>query len=383
MKQFIYIILATMLVASCQPKDENPTDVPGIKAKIAEKKTELKALETEIKDLQADLAKLEPKKEEKVVVTVEPIAMKAFNAFSTVQANVVSDEVVMASSETGGRILVMNVREGQYVKRGQMIAKVDLVSLEKQLDEIRTNLAFATTVYDRQKRLWEQEIGSEIQYLQAKNNKEQLENGIETLKTQLAKANVYAPISGVVDKEFLKAGEMAGPGAPIVQILNTSKIKVVADIPETNIQNIKKGDMVEVSLPALDITMNKKISLIGRSVDPANRTFKVEVDIDNSKGLIKPNLLAELKFNSMSKKDVITVPVDLIQEGVDGEKFVYVTKSDGATTVATKKFIDTAESFEGNIIVTEGLTIQDNIIVNGSTAVREGMQLIITNTTDK
>lgn len=381
MKNYLIITLAIIMVASCQPPKPAPTDVAGIKVLIKEKNAAIKEIEQEVRNLEEELLKLEPRKIEKIVVTTAPVSKSTFEAFTKVQATVVSDEMVYASSETGGRILNTYVKEGQYVSKGQKIAKLDLVSMEKQLDELNTNLAFATTIYERQAKLWEKNIGSEIQYLQAKNNKEQLENGIKTLNTQLAKANVYAPISGVVDKEFLKAGEMSSPGMPIVQILNTRKIKIVADIPETNLQDVKKGDVVEVYLPALNKTLSKKITLVGRSIDPSNRTFKIEIELDNSDGMLKPNLLSEVTFKSLSVKEAISIPVDIIQETVSGDKYVYVTKVEGQNIIATRKAVTVGDSYDGNIIIETGLDLGDQLIINGSTAAREGTELTISNPT--
>lgn len=381
MKNYLIIILAALFVVSCKSPTAEPTDIKGYKSLIAEKKAAIKTLEMEVEQLQASLSKLEPKKEEKIVVTVAPVSQSTFEAFTQVQANVIADETVFASSETGGRIISTFVKEGQNVSKGQKIAQLDLESLEKQLNSLNTNLAFATTVYDRQAKLWNQNIGSEIQYLQAKNNKEQLEDAIATLKTQMTKANVYAPISGIVDKEFLKAGEMSGPGTPIVQILNTRKIKIIADIPETNIRDVKKGDVVDVYFPALDKTLSKRITLVGRTIDPSNRTFKIEIETSNNDGLLKPNLLAEVTFKSLSKKDAISIPVDIIQETVDGKKYVYTVKQESGKNIATQKMIQTAESYDGQMVVTEGINTTDQVIINGSTSVREGMELIISNST--
>ncbi len=379
MKYYILSTLAILLLFSCQAPEVWPEDIDGKKTLLKEKRTELQALQADIDKLNTEIEVLEPKKVDKAVVDLRTISPSTFNSFVSVQANVVSDDMAMASSETGGRILSVNVEEGQYVKRGNLIARVDLQSLEKQKDELVTNLNFATTVFERQKRLWDQEIGSELQYLEAKTNKERIEKGIAQIETQLAKANVYAPISGIIDREFLSAGEMAAPGAPIVQILNTSKIKIVADIPERNLQSVKRGDQVEIYFPAIDKTITERISLVGRSIDPSNRTFKIEMNTSTMGGLLKPNLLAEVKFNDLSIKDAIVIPVDIIQENVDGQKYVYVGKKDQGKTIAEKVVIETEDSYDSEIVITQGLKEGDMLLVKGHKSVKNGTELIVNN----
>ena len=211
----------------------------------------------------------------------------------------------MASSETGGRITYLKAKEGQSVKKGQLIAKVDLDAIDKQVDEIKTSLSLAKDTYERQKRLWEQNIGSEIQYLQTKNNVDRLEQSLKTLDFQKTKANVYAPISGAIDKVMLKEGEMSSPGLPIVEILNTYKVKVVANLPENYLGKVKRGQYVDIHFPAIDLDKKAKITLVGRSIDSANRTFKIEIEMSNHNQVLKPNLLAIVKINDLTIDDAL------------------------------------------------------------------------------
>jgi RND family efflux transporter MFP subunit len=289
-----------------------------------------------------------------------------------VQASVLSDVEVFVSSETGGRLLSVRVKEGQYVKKGQLIAKVDLKSLSDQKAELETSMALAKDVYDRQKRLWDKNIGSEIQYLQAENNYQRLQKSLNTLETQIAKANIYSPISGVVDKEFLKAGEIASPGAPIVQLFNPNKLKISADVPETYLGKIKRGDNVDINFPAIGKQIKKTISLMGRTIDPNNRTFKVEMVTSSEGGALKPNLLAELMFNDYTKKDAIVVPLEIVQEEVSGRKYVFVAVTKDGKDVAQKSYVKIGEGYEGDIIIEEGLNAGDQIIIDGARSVANG-----------
>ena len=303
---------------------------------------------------------------------VTEVEAEDFKRFTDVQAAVMSSDVVFASSEMGGRLTSMTVREGQYVKRGQMIAAVDVQTLNDQKAELQTSIQLAKDVYDRQQRLWDQQLGTEIQYLQAKNNYERLEKSMAVLNTQLSKANVYAPISGVVDQEFLQAGEMSAPGAPIVQIFDPNRLKIVADVPESYLGKIKRGQKVTVSFPALGIEQEKTVSLVGRSIDPSNRTFKVEVNTGSMGGKLKPNLLADLAFVDYQASDAILADLPLVQEEVSGKKYVYVTQEKAGKTVAEKAYIEIGEGNSGRVIIESGLKVGDKLITDGARAVSPG-----------
>ena len=271
------------------------------------------------------------------------------------------------------------MEEGDNVSRGRLIAKIDLESINKQKAELESSLSLAKDVYERQKRLWDQKIGSEIQYLQAKNNVERLEKTIATLNHQLTKSNVYAPISGVVEAVVLKAGEVASPGYPIVQLLNTNKLKVVADLSENFLLSVRRGETVEINFPALQKTMKGRIGLVGKTIDPSNRTFKVEVDVQNRDGLLKPNLLAEMKINNLTIKDAIVVPVNLVQQEVGGKSFIMVKGNKDGKDIAVKKYIETGENSDTHIVATSGLDGSEIIIVDGNKNVSDGELIEIAN----
>lgn len=376
MKNLVFILSAVLLIASCQPKDAEAEKLALIETKkkaVSTKKSKIKTLQGEIDKLTEELLELEPPKEKApILISTQTLQTEDFKRYTQVQASVMSDEQVFASSETGGRLLSVRVKEGQYVKRGQLIATVDLKSLSDQKAELETTMALAKDVYDRQKRLWDKNIGSEIQYLQAKNNYERLEKSMATINTQIAKSNIYSPISGVVDVEFLKAGEIAAPGAPIVQLFNPNKLKITADVPETYLGKINKGDEVEISFPAIGKETTKKISLLGRTIDPSNRTFKVEVNSSSEGGALKPNLLAELKFNDFTKKDAISVPLEIVQEEVSGRKYVFVASKKENRDVAVKSYVEIGESYQGNIIIENGLNAGDQVIIDGARSVTNG-----------
>lgn len=365
------ILIICLLFVACQQDVKEvivPTDLAGKKEYLKQKQDEFKSLEKEIKALEEEIIELDPSAKKKAtLVTVDTVQLTDFERFTTLQGNIVADDMINASSSIGGRLLDVYVREGQSVRKGQLIAKVDLEAVEKQIGELETSLELAQTVYERQKRLWDQDIGSEIQFLQAKNNKDRLEKSLETIQLQLSKQNVYSPASGVVEREVRQAGEITSAGGPIIQILNTYKVKVVVDAPESFLGVVKRGQYVDINIPALEKEFKGKVTQLGRTIDPANRTFKVEVALNNSRGEYKPNLLAEMLVKEFEQSDVIVVPLELIQREVSGDEYVYVVADPNAEEWITKKvYVKTGESYDNNIVVEEGLAPNELVVIKGA-----------------
>ena len=377
MKYLVSLITLFFLVVACQEKvqvDPNaiPADLNGKKEFLKNKKAELRQLTQLIEKAEAEIEALIPDDQKtRTLVTTEKVAVKDFERFVEIQAAVEADDMVAASSETGGRILQMTFKEGDFIRKGQLIAKIDLEQIDKQIAEIETSMTLAKDVYERQARLWKQNIGSELQYLEAKNTVERLEKSLETIRFQQTKANVYAPISGVIEMVVLKQGEMASPGMPILQILNTNKVKVVADIPETYLGKIRRGEMVTVKFPALDKEIQAKISQLGRTIDPANRTFEAEINLNNSQGLYKPNLLAAMLINDFKATNVPVIPVEMVQQEVSGKDYVYIKSTGEKGEMAKKVYVETGENYNGEVIIKSGLTGGEALIVEGARGLAE------------
>lgn len=371
MKNLFIALFATTLLFACGPAGNNgeaPEDLAGKRAFLKELRNQHADLENQIKELEDEIEEMSPDSLQQVrAVTVDTASRGDFMHFVEIQGSVQSDDLVNVTAEVAGIISSMPVEEGQNVNRGQLIAKIDLEQVNKQIAEIEKSLELAKDVFERQQRLWNQKIGSEMQFLQAKNNKERLEKSLETAKFQLSKANIYAPISGVIEMKHLKAGEMAGPGMPIVTILNTAKVKVVAEVPENYITAINKGEKVSINIPALNQEFEAPVSLVGRTINPANRTFSVEVNLRNPKGLLKPNLLANMKINDYTEKDVVIVPMEMVQQEASGQSFVFVVgKSANGKSIAQKVLVKTGKAFEGKIIVEDGLKGDEILIDKGA-----------------
>ena len=292
------VVLAFLLNACQQPaaSDNSATSLEDKRALLVEKRNTLQSLTSEIENLEAEIAELDPAATAtKKLVTTIAVEKTDFQRYAEIQGTVEADETAAASAEVPGRLLSVTVKEGDRVRKGQLIATLDMDQVNKQLAEIDKSLELAEDVFARQDRLWKQNIGSELQYLEAKNSVERLRKSRETVEYQLTKAKVYAPISGVVDRVGMEAGELAMTGAPIIEILSLNRLKVVADLPENFLQNVRRGDQVSITYPALDMEQNGRVNLIGSTINPANRTFKVEVNTGNPGGQLKPNLLAIVK----------------------------------------------------------------------------------------
>ena len=356
MKTYISIFLFIFLLIGCDPNNAGNNNLESKQGLLKDKKAQLSQLLLEIEKLESDISILNPvKMKESVLVNTIPIKRTPFERYVEFYGTVIAENNVNVSSETGGRIISVKAKEGDKVRKGQLLVKIDMEPVVKQMDEIKTSLELAQEVWERQKRLWDQEIGSEIQYLQAKNNKERLEKSLEVLETQLKKQNIYSPINGIIENEILKSGETAGPAKPILQIINIDQVKVEADIAESYIGQLKPGDNINLYFPSLDTTIRSKVDQIGTSIDAANRTFKITAIVPNRANLLKPNLLTIVKFRDYYEPAVIQIPVDYILEEVDGRKFIYVVEMQDSLLLAMKQYIETGESSAGQIIVTTSL----------------------------
>lgn len=365
------LILATSCGGESTESEGAPQTLDAARKVLQEKRKKLQVLKKEITGIEAIITKLDPKsgKVTGTPVTVAKVEVKDFNHYVEVQGNVVPvEEPGMASSETGGRIMSMTVKEGDYVKKGALIATINLESLKKSIAELDESLSLAEDMYKRQENLWKQKIGSEVQYLQSKSQVESLLKNKERLTYELTKANVYASISGYVDMVLAKEGEIAGPGAPIIQILNTRNLKVVASVPEVYLGQVKKGEGVVLKFPALNEEQKGRVTTIGRSINPANRTFEVEASINSKNGLLKPNLLATMLVNDFAQKGAVVVPDQLILQDVSGADYVMVLEGDKAA----KKLVTMGRGYSNETIITSGLDGSETLLIKGARQVSDG-----------
>ncbi len=385
--KFSYLILLPLLIA-CGGGDPTVDELiaSGDTDAIAQRKTELlidkKELEQEIGAIETYLDKNAVKKEGSLV-SVETISDTLFNHYIELQGSVDTKQNITLMAESSGVLTNVYVTEGQRVSKGQRLAKIDDGGVAQQIEQMKVQAQLAKTTYERQKRLWDQNIGSEIQYLQAKANYEGQQNAINSMRQQLAKSVVTAPFSGVIDDVITEQGNVVSPGmTKLFRLVNLSDMYIDVEVPETYIASIKEGTDVEVEFPVLGEKMDSKVRQSSSFINPANRSFKIEVPVKNPSGNVKPNLTAKLKINDYTSTNAILVPLSVISENQDGEQYVMVATdrksgSDFDTATAKRKLIKTGKTSDSMVEITEGLATGDVIIVEGARSVKEDQQIRI------
>lgn len=389
MRTIYSLLIATLLFVSCGKKEETietvlaTKDVEKIRAKKAELDAKQKALGDQIKRLNDTIAKLDPS--EKIPLITTFIAKEGvFNHYLELQGNVKTKQNVLIYPEVAGLLEKVYVREGQKVSKGQVLAKVDDAGAMEQLAQLKVNAELAKTTYERQKRLWDQKIGSEIQFLQAKTNYESLTNQVAQVNKQLAKFNITAPFSGVIDDILKDEGTVVAPGqgAEIFRIVNLQNMYIETDVPESYVKNITNGKKVEVEFPILGTSVTSKIRQTGNFINPANRTFKIEVAVPNKKGNVKPNLTAKLKINDYTNPKAILIPQSIVSENGKGEQYVYVIKDvkkvkERMQGKPLQAIIKTGKTQGDFIEVLSGINEGDEIVDEGARSVKEGQAVNI------
>lgn len=373
----IYTILVLMLVVTaCGGGGKRYTnDLDGKMQELNDKKKTLSTIKGEIASLEKEIKKLNPKAFEKekknTPITIDTADVRTFEEFVDIQGSIETKGNYTITSEMPGVLTSLTVSEGDYVKKGQLVGTIDVQSIQKSIAEIEQQLVFARDLYQRRSKLWNQKIGSEIEYLSAKNQVEALEKSLETVKVNLSKAQIYSPANGEIMMVNIHQGELASPGMPIATILNTSNLQIVADVPETYLKNVKKGEYINIEIPALEMEKRARISKISSVVNPANRTFKIEADVSNSGGVLKPNLLTLVKISKFRQPNAVVVPTNLIQQGLEGE-FIYIVEESGGKKVAKQQNVKRGISANGETVIEKGLKGKEVLIAEGSRLVKNG-----------
>lgn len=341
---------------------------------LAEKKKALSVLKMEIEALEKEINSVDSTATEDLgaPVKLEMVERKNLSNPFQIQGLVASDRNVLVSAEMGGTITRIHVKDGQMVQKGQIIATLDGSTASSQIAELQKALELAKTTYEKQESLWKQQIGTEMQYLQAKNRKESLEKSLATAQVQLGKFILKAPISGIVDQLFKNEGEILGPGNPVARVVDASSVKIKADVSESYLKNIKPGSEVEVYYPSINVRTKEKVNAVGNYINPDNRTFSVYIIPSRGAAELKPNMLAIITAYIFLKSDVISVPTRLIRNDGNGD-YILTAKPDkeGKLKVA-KTPIVVEEKFAGRSVVNGGLEIGDQIIVEGYQSVVAG-----------
>jgi RND family efflux transporter MFP subunit len=376
MKNLFFISIITLFIAACGGKPEGNDDLTALRTQ----KDSLKALHDDIGNqiaaLDAQIALLDTSKKLTLVSTFQ-VERQKFEHYFEVQGNVEAEKNTMVYPEAGGTIREIRVKEGQVVNKGDLLVRLDQDVLQKSILEARTAAQLATTIYEKQARLWEQKIGSEIQYLEAKTNKEAAQARLESMNAQLELLSVRAPYSGIVDEIFPKIGELAAPQAPLLRIVNLENVYIKSDVSESYIGKVKKGTDVRVALPSTNEEIASEITLVGNYINPNNRTFKIQVDVDNKNKSLKPNLLAMLRIKDFEQDSVVVLPETMIQQSPSGEDFVYLLQQKDGNYYVSKKLVKTGLSYKNKVMIKEGLSGNERIIDKGARSVKDGQRVVL------
>ena len=376
MKKLLLIIAVVSFFVSCQ---QGQTKDP--KAQLDQLKKQQKEIGEEIRKLETQIAASDTAgvTEKPKLVAVSALQPSLFEHFIEVQGRVDADQNVGVMAQLPGTITNILVSKGQRVRKGQVLATMDAATSMAGIEALKKNLELANLLYEKQKSLWDQSIGTEVQYLQSKNQKESLEKQLNVLQQQYELSKIKSPINGTVDEVMAKLGEAASPGYPSFRVVNLSSMKVVADIAENYAGTIKVGDEVTITFPDANKEVIKKVTAISQVIDQASRSFQVDIRLgSDEQKYFHPNMVAVLKIRDYSKDNSISVPINIVQNSEEG-KFVFLAKQAGNKMVAEKAVITAGSSYGDRIEVLSGLNPGDQLITTGYQDLGNGQPLIVDN----
>ncbi|MDI1234386.1 MAG: efflux RND transporter periplasmic adaptor subunit [bacterium] len=369
MKTLVTIIIAALFLTAC-----NSDQLTKKKKELEALKSGLTSTKEKIKKLEEEIALLDtaPKADKISEVNTMALTNSIFKTYIEVQGRVDADENVSLSTQMGGMITKINVQVGQAVNKGQVLAETDASAIYQQISDLQTNLDLSKQVFQKQQNLWNQKIGTEIQYLQAKTTKESLEKKLSLLQEQLRMSRIISPINGTVDAVNIKLSQSVMPGMNAINVVNFSNLKVKADVAESYAQRVKTGNTVLIYFPDIDDSLTAKVNYASRAINPLSRTFGVEVLLANNKSY-HPNMVAKIKINDyQSAKPEMIVPIRYIQKNND-ESFVLVEENG----VAVKKIITFGKEYNGYAQITSGLVEGDKLITEGYDIINEGDKIVV------
>jgi len=388
MKNIYSLILVTLILASCGGEKQKSIeeiiekgDLTTIRAKRSEMVASQQEIAEQVSLLDAKIATLDTVKKIPLITTFTA-KEEVFNHYLELQGNVNTKNLLVIYPEYSGVLTNVYVKEGQKVAKDQLLATIDDGGLNQQVAQMQIQANLAKTTFERQERLWNQKIGSEIQYLQTKANYEAQLKAVNQLQSQLDKTAVRAPFSGIIDDVITEQGSVVGAGqSQLIRIVNLNNMYIETDVPESYLTNVTKNKNVQVEFPVLGKTMNAKIRQAGNFINPANRTFKVEIAIPNKDNTIKPNLTAKLKINDYTSENAVLIPQSIISENEKGEQYIYIIKGKNGNDEATaERVIIKTGKTQGDVIeVLEGVIGGSEIIQEGARSVKNGQTVKVIN----
>ncbi len=366
-------VAIAVFIAACSassPTDDKKVQLEKLKAQQAKTTQEIKKLEDEMAKENPEAVAVRMKD-----VAVKDLAPRPFDFFVQTQGSVEAVDNILVSARTAGIIALVFVKEGDLVSKGQTLAQIDNAITLRSIEEAKSGLELANTVYERQKNLWEQKIGTEVQYLQARNNKKSLEKRLAILNEQLDMARIKSPINGSVDEVSLKIGQNAAPGLPAFRVVSSNNLKVKANVSEAYVTSIEKGNKVKLTFSDVNKTLEAKVTFVGRIINQLSRTFPIEVALPANDDL-RPNMTGVLRVIFYSDSSAIVVPVNIVQD-VNNQKIVYVAEMNGTQLVARKRIVAVGGVYDNFAQIKSGLKAGDKIITVGYQGLNDGELLKI------
>jgi len=368
MKKILLFSLSALLILSCNPDK---------KAKLEKLKTQHDEIAEQIKTIEKEIALETGKTIDKITeVSVLDLKAEEFNHYLEVQGKIDGEENVSVSPKMMGVVTSINVKEGQDVTKGQVLAQLDDAILKRSLASLDSTYLFVNNLYLKQKKLWDEKIGSEVQYLTAKNTKESVENNIKTLKEQMLSAQIISPINGTVEEIPIKIGQAVTPGVTTAfRVVNLSKVKVLAEVAESYSAKLKTGNDVKIFFPDLDKEVISKISFSSKYINAVNRTFTVEVRLDKVDESYRANMIAVVKINDYHADSAFIVPVNIIQK-ISDENYIYLAEKNTANKYVAKKVkVELGQTYNGYAEIIKGIKEGDKCIINGYQNLEDGQLL--------
>ena len=389
MKNIYFTLLTVLILTSCEGKKATSVagilatnDLAQIKSKKASLDAKQQAISVDLKQLNDHLDALNADKNIPLITSFTA-KETVFTHFIELQGNVQTKQNILIYPEMPGILKTVFVKKGQQVVKGQILANIDDGGMSEQLTQLNANVQLAKTTYERQKRLWSQKIGSEMQFLQAKTSFEAQTSVVNQLKNQLEKATVRAPFAGIIDNVFKERGGVVAPGmgSEIFRIINLSNMYIETEVPETYISSITKNKVVSVNFPVLGETVASKVRQVGNFINPSNRSFKIEIGVPSLNGKVKPNLTARLKLNDYTNANAILIPQSIISENAKGAQFIYIirNKKDNNEGVAERLVIETGKTQGDFIEVTNNLAAGAEIVLEGARSINNGQVVKVLN----
>ncbi|WP_282016808.1 efflux RND transporter periplasmic adaptor subunit [Salegentibacter mishustinae] len=391
MKKLAVLLSIPLLLFSCGNNEEGKSIEELIES---ENLSEIRAKKTELSKEQSELTQKLDKLDQAIdrldktrrldLVMIQEINDTLFKHYAEVQGDVATDENIVVYAEFSGILQDLRVKEGEQVNKGEVLAKIDDGGLSSELAQLETQATLAKTTFERQKRLWEQNIGSEMQYLEAKTNYESMQNSVNRLKSQLDKTIVRAPFSGIIDEVLTEEGEVVNPGqSQLFRLVSLKNMYVEADVPEGYLNKINKGTEVLVEISSLGREFEGEVKRVGNTINPNNRSFSIQIAVPNENGMLKPNQIATLKLNDYTAENAVIIPENALLKNAQGESVVFILKEkeegEDNIGIAKRQIVKTGYTYNNKIEITSGLETGETLIVEGAKNLRDGQEVKIRN----